>query len=257
MKFVFSDDPNDNSIKNPYKLAETLETQANNDPKRKIRRKRIFIVVAAIIVGLIIWDFADPPLWWQSEAQQNQKVILDYAKEHYPNAKIVEEVYQSTGLNFTSNPHDYIVFEQNGVTFSIWANDGVFSGENFLSSKSVQYVEHKIIDPFLIPRNINANCSIYFAGEIPPVTSISEYKEGISIHIAPEYVSGKDEPKELGWLYDFYLYIHEHLNNTSISFTYSINRNTCYSAEVNASGKIKSEDEFYAAFKMTEQQYFR
>lgn len=219
--------------------------------KRIPKKKIILLCVLTLIFSLIIWDCAEPPLWWQFEAQQNQKVILDYAKEHYPNAKVVQEVYQSTGLNFTSNPHDYIVFEQNGVTFSIWANDGVFWGENFLSSKSVQYVEQEIIDAFLAPRKINANYSVYFTGDNFPVTSVSEYKDGIRIHIAPEYVFEKNNPRELGWLYDFYLYIYEHpeLNNTSICFTYSINKNTSYFANVNASGSLISENDFYSTFR--------
>ena len=220
--------------------------------KRMPKKKIILLCVLALLIGLIIWDFADPPLWWQSEAQQNQKVILDYAKEHYPNAKIVQEVYQSTGLNFTSNPHDYIVFEQNGVTFSIWANDGEFWGENFKTSSICQLITTELIDKFFVPRGLNVHSSFSFMGE-ELVEDISQYKGRILVDIILEYEKGRNTPASLDWIYDFYVFWQNEsfLKSYIVCLEYRINNDVSNKYEMTFTEETSFEnaEEFYAAFK--------
>ena len=65
-----------------------------------------YIAVAVIVIGvigLIVWDHVDPPLWYHFEAQKNKRVIMEYAEEHFPEAKIVEEHYNSAIPFQTSN----------------------------------------------------------------------------------------------------------------------------------------------------------
>lgn len=223
-------------------------------PIKRISKKKIILLCGlTLIISLIIWDCAEPPLWWQFEAQRNQKVILDYAKEHYPNAKIVQEVYQSTGLNFTSNPHDYIVFEQNGVTFSIWANDGVFSGENYLDSKAIQYIENEIIRPFWEDKDLTANYSIYLPGEAP-TGNIAEYTDCIFITIFIECTGDIQPPETFDWFYDFYLYLinDSNIQNYDIDINYGTRRKLYYSINFTENTNFEDRDAFYSFFETAE-----
>lgn len=228
---------------------DTPLTEAITQEKTPPIKAKVLLMFALIVVGLIIWDFVDPPLWFHFEAQENKKVIMEYAREHFPDSIVVKENYGSTVPFATANKLDYILFEKDGVQFSIWANDGIILGENYLSAKGSQYIKREIIEKFLKPRNIKATCSIYFDGA-KPVGSISDYNDRIRIHIAPEYVFGKNDPRELGWLYDFYLYLYEHseLNNILLYVVYPIDKYTSYSATINVSGSLKNESDFYNSF---------
>ena len=68
-------------------------------------------VCVVLPIGFVAFDFADPPLFWQKEAQQNQKVILEYAKKHYPNAFVllieyIEVLYEKDHHNkFRGSSH--------------------------------------------------------------------------------------------------------------------------------------------------------
>lgn len=212
-----------------------------------------YIAVAVIVIGMIglcIWDIADPPLFWQKEAQQNQKVILEYAKEHYPNAKIIEEKYESNKFNWSANPLDQIVFEQDGVQFAIWANDGEFGGDNFLSAKASQYIKREIIEPFIIPRNITAKYGVYFSGKAPE-GPVVEYDEGIRIHLNVISDYQKDTPEKSGWLYDFYIYFQSesNLKDYQVSIQYRVNDDSYYLLRFREDSTFASYEEFYNAFQ--------
>ena len=222
----------------------------------KHKFKLVFIICAIMVIGLIglcVWDFADPPLFWQKEAQQNQKVILEYAKEHYPNAKIVKEIYKSNKLNWSANPLDQIVFEQDGVQFAIWANDGEFGGDNFLSAKASQYIKREIIEPFIIPRNITAKYGVYFSGKAP-VGPVVEYDEGMRIHFNVKSDYQKDTPEKSGWLYDFFIYFQSesNLKDYQVIINYRTNNGVRYKLRFQEDSTFASSEEFYNAFQRIE-----
>ncbi len=37
------------------------------------KRKIIILSILLVIVGLCVWDIADPPLWWQFQAQKQTR----------------------------------------------------------------------------------------------------------------------------------------------------------------------------------------
>ena len=224
----------------------------------KLLIKKIFIIILITVcvvlpIGFVAFDFADPPLFWQKEAQQNQKVILEYAKKHYPNAIIVEEKYESNKLNWSANPLDQIIFEQDGVRFAIWANDGEVWGNNFLSAKATQYIENEIILPFWLSRGIDANYSFFIPGE-KPVGHVTDYEDVIHIFVSVAYQKDMDCPKDLGWLYDFYTYFRSesNLKNYQVKIDYQISNEVRYLLRFQEDSTFASSEEFYNAFQRIE-----
>lgn len=216
-----------------------------------------YIAVAVIVIGMIglcIWDIADPPLFWQKEAQQNQKVILEYAKEHYPNAIIVEEKYESNKLNWSANPFDYIVFEQEGVQFSILANDGRLLHDNYLTSKSYRYFETEVIENFLASRNITAKKTYSITEE----NTLAYYLDKTdTFFVIWQYEDGKDHPANIDWFYDLYVFWQENdnLRDIIIRLSYRINDRYCYTVEFDRDIIYSSKDDFYATFEYVELSY--
>lgn len=215
-----------------------------------------YIAVAVIVIGvigLIVWDHVDPPLWYHFEAQKNKRVIMEYAEEHFPEAKIVEEHYNSAIPFQTSNKFDYIVFDQDGVQFSILANDGRLLHDNYLTSKASQYIKREIIEPFIISRNITAKYEVHFSGKAP-VGSVVEYEEGIRVHLSVKSDYQKDTPEKSGWLYDFYIYFQSesNLKDYQVSIQYRVNDDLYYMLRFQEDSTFASSEEFYNAFQRIE-----
>ena len=213
------------------------------------------IVTAIIPVCLLAWDYADPPMMWHKEAQENKRVILEYAEKHFPEAKIIKQVYESSKLNFSANPHDYILFEQDGVGFSIWANDGMFLGENYLSAKGSQYIKREILLPFFDERHLDiTTCYVSTSGVFDG--DISKFEGLANIIIIPQYEDGKNTPMDVAWLYDFYIYIKENSNlkKYRISIEYRIHNNvkTKYEIYFSDDSYFETREDFYAAFQYIE-----
>lgn len=226
--------------------------------KSLITKKKVLsvIVILCILVpnGLMIWDIADPPLFWQKEAQQNQNVILEYAKEHHPNAIIVEEKYESNKLNWSANPFDYIVFEQEGVQFSILANDGRLLHDNYLTSKSYHYFETEVIESFLASRNITAKKTYSRTEEN---TLAYHLDKTDTFFVMWQYEDGKEHPANIDWFYDLYVFWQENdnLKDIIIRLSYRINDRYCYTVEFDRDIIYSSKDDFYAAFEYVELSY--
>ncbi len=168
--------------------------------------KKQMILLFVIALGvLIVLDHVDPPLWYHFEAQRNKRVIMEYAEEHFPNAKIVEERYDSTIPFLTSNRFDQIVFEQDGVRFAIWANDGELWGENYLGSKAIQYIEREIIEKYLNSKGISAlyDCSMPYG---VPTGELKNYQVCIEYRVADDlyYVLRFQEDSAFASAEEFY-----------------------------------------------------
>ena len=211
-----------------------------------------FVIVLCVLVsiGLIVWDHIDPPLWYHFEAQKNKRVIMEYAEEHFPKAKIVEERYDSAIPFLTSNRLDQIVFEQDGVRFAIWANDGEFWGENYLGSKAIQYIEREIIEKYLNSKGITAlyDCSMPYG---VPTGEVTEFEGIIIVKIIPDYEVGKDMPCQVEWLYDFYEYwqSESNLKNYQVCIEYRVNDDLYYVLRFQEDSAFASAEEFYNAFR--------
>ncbi len=221
----------------------------------KHKFKLVFIICAIMVIGVIglcVWDHVDPPLWYHFEAQKNKRVIMEYAEEHFPEAKIVEEHYNSAIPFQTSNKFDYIIFNQDGVQFSILANDGRLLHDNYLTSKASQYIKREIIEPFIMPRNITAEYDVYFMGE-EPIGSPHEYEECIYVNVFVKCDKGII-PEEIVWFYDFYLYWIEYANikNYDVTLSCGSERELYFSRSFNEATLYQDKHSFYQTFKYYE-----
>ncbi len=178
---------------------------------------------------------------------------MEYAREHFPDAIVVKENYGSTVPFVTANKLDYIVFEQDVVTFSIWANDGELWGENYLSSKGIQYIKREIIEKFLKPRNINAKYSVHFDGP-DPIDSIENYIGCIDIYINDSSYCSSDTPIDAGWFYDFYIYLQKksNLKNYRVFIQLDVNGKRQYKLNFTQDSEFENANKFYAAFQCKE-----
>ena len=201
----------------------------------------------------MILDIWYPPLWWQFEAQKNKRVIMEYVKANYPQAEIVEEVYESSIPFLTANKHDYIRFEQDGVNFSVWANDGIVKGDNFLKSRASQYIGTEIVEKYLNSKGITAiyDCYIY---DGVPTEDITKFKGAIIIKIIPDYEIGKNTPDQVEWFYDFYEYwqSESNLNNYQVCIEYRVTDDLYYVLRFQEDSTFASSEEFYNAFQRIE-----
>ena len=224
-------------------------------------KKKIIIIssIIAIIIGLCVWDIADPPLWWQLDAHENKRAMLKYAREYYPGAKITYQNYESNKITILGNVSiDTIVFEWNDVIFSIHAQDGKVILDNYWNGVARKAINEKFLKPFFEPKNIKVDDDIYApdAGEFlrdNPGSDITQFDDtGTETYIVirPKKLKGKETPQDLGWMYDFYCYWQENttLPSYTVTLIYPPVLKGDYFIHFTEYSNFQSEEEFYAAF---------
>lgn len=100
-----------------------------NQIKRQICIRRIIIAVS--FVALILIMNANLLFPCQAETRKNKRAIFSYVNEHYPHAKVIRDHYESKDLNLWSPASEMVVFEWNGVQFTIRAKDGEVVADNY------------------------------------------------------------------------------------------------------------------------------
>ena len=222
-------------------------------------KKKIIIIssIIAIIIGLCVWDFADPPLWWQFDAHENKRAMLKYAQENYPGAKITYQNYESNKITILGNVSiDSISLEWNDVAFSILAQNGKVIRDNYWSGVSYKAIDEKFLKPFFESQDIKADLEIYAtaAGVFlrdNPGSDITQFNGvGNDIIIRPKKIKGKETPQDLGWMYDFYCYWQENttLPSYTVTLIYPPVLKGDYFIHFTEYSNFQSEEEFYAAF---------
>ena len=226
------------------------------------RKRTIIFIVLTIIIGLCVWDFADPPLWWQLDAHENKRAMLKYTQENYPGAKITYQNYEFNKITILGNVSiDSISLEWNDVAFSILAQNGKVIRDNYWSGVSYKAIDEKFLKPFFEPQSIKADFEIYapdlreFFRENPDseITQFDETGTRTYIVIRPKKINGKETPQDLGWMYDFYCYWQENTTLPSYEVTliyppYPMTKKGAYFIHFTEYSDFQSEEEFYAAF---------
>ncbi len=213
--------------------------------------KKIIIILAVIaaIVGFFAICNAAMLFPWQYQARQNRKAILEYARNTYPEAKIIKEFYPSTKFNPTNKPYDLIWFEFDGVDFYIAARDGKvnYDNDNYPEARTTAQFDKIIKDGFLKPRKINSSVIYNFEDDYRET-----YPYTGSLYI--ELHARGSSPQEVGWLYDFYKYwktagsfLKEYRVNILI---YESDVKVRCAVVINNDSEFASEDEFYSAFEV-------
>ena len=230
---------------------------------RFTRKKIIKLSVAAIIIGLIVWDcFIDSPPFWHFR-QDDKKAIVEYQRQHYPGAKVVDRSFPLLG-----NPglvgaavESSITFEYDGVEFVIAAQDGELKRDYFPFAKAKLKIVN-IIDEFLKTNGIenegNTKIDVIFdllhvksmlyPFDDSPTEDLSKYNHRVDIEII---IKGEyNSPKDVGWLYDCYKYwiIENTLPNYSLTFKVVSDNEVPHNACFYNDSIITSEEEFYSQF---------
>lgn len=222
------------------------------DFQKSLKRKRslrmlifILIPIAAIIILIIVLN-VNLLMPWQKEARLNKRAILSYVTEHYPEAAVIKQQYESLDLNFLkSYSGDYITFEKDLLQFSIFAIGGEVVIDNYPKERSILEFDEIIQEGFLKPRGIKAQTQYRFFDdyELYPYTG----GLGVTLRICNQGTT----PREIGWLYDFYQHWKE---NADFLKSYRVNIDIVTGGDncairYDKSSEFATEEEFYAKFK--------
>lgn len=238
---------------NSHNNSENLNpdsSAAKQTKKRFFTKGRIIALsITAVIIGLCVWDIADPPLWWQFQAQKNKRAAIEYVNVHYPGAKLIRGVYKSTDLDPWTFDIDSFYFELNDINFGIVVEKGSVSADFYWTAFAKQQVYISYLEPFFEMRNITSGFVVSSSDlasffEENPNADISQFQGEICILMKPNVDDTYDTPESFGWLYDFYCYCRGNITNR-----YFINI-TCKNSSINFNNEMvyNNEKEFYAAF---------
>lgn len=226
--------------------------------KKNLTRNRIIaLVFTAILILVPILCFQSckaHPEKWLPQCRENREAIVSYAKKHYPNATIVEEIYNSSEFNPTNNPSDVIIFELDGIQFSISAKMGEITPEVddlYGSALLSQEIRQKYLDDFNNRYHLNIDPGISFWEYIPKSTdTLDTYNGHLFLDFVLQYEQGANNPRQLGWIYNFYCYWKESYprSNYTIRFVYIIDEEHLFELELSSKEDFVDENSFYDAF---------
>lgn len=234
---------------------ENLNSDSHAVVKSKKRfftkRKIILLSILLVIVGLCVWDIADPPLWWQFNRQKDKRAILEYAKVQYNGeAKVVSSSFPIINPGLVGPPEDSVMrFKYNNTIFPISAKNGKVINDGYHRARAEDGIE-KIMDVgFFQQRNIKADYQ-YFFPHGAPKGSFEEFDDSVEIIITFKGKNPLEKPQDVTWLYDFYLYWTEvsPLNNYSITLSYYTSENSYYDIKFTEDSVFKDSGDFYAGF---------
>lgn len=211
---------------------------------------KILLSVAAVI-GICAILGANLLFPWQNEARKNRKATFEYVDTNHPDAKFIVAYYDSTKINFENKQYDRFVFEQNGIRFTIFAQDGRVTTDFYLKAFAEYQLYNTYIKPFTESRNITAEFN-YTTSDLQdffennPNADISQFDGGVGFGIELFKDEHSTNPQSVKWLYDFYCYCKE--NFPFRRYTVSI---ICKgsSAIFSNESTFKNETEFYNSFR--------
>ncbi len=210
-------------------------------------------VVIAIFIAAAsfwIWDFLDPPMFWQTEAIKNKRAIKHYADYYYPDAKIVSQSYESVKY-WGDLSCDSITYEYNDVEFIISARFGKVAGDDYAESKAEKYMKENFLNPFFESHGISSPSynQTFFGGK--PGDNLKEYKGSYSLSVSQTDMPMDFVPKERDWFYDLYLYCIDNceIESYSGSFSYIMENNHSFILYYNDETRYSTPEEFYADFR--------
>lgn len=210
------------------------------------KKKKIILSVLLVIVGLSVWDyFIDPPAWWRFERQQDKRVIQDYVKSNYPDAKKIGGLFPETKIA-QSHRASTMYFKLDDVEFSVSAEYGKVVEDNYPRDRATVQFDKIIQDGFLMPRGFKASSAYRFSDDY---VKIYPYNGGLSVTLS--VLDQGSTPEEIIWLYDFYKYWKEEgdfLTEYTVCIRIVEKGETLYHIYYDDTDEFSDESEFYAAF---------
>ena len=211
-------------------------------------KKKIIIIssIIAIIIGLCVWDIADPPVWWRFERQKDKRAILEYVKDTYP-----KSVKRAGGDEFPiqfMGPyfHSVMYFELDGFVFAVTAKHGEVLFDGFKSARIMSQFDSIIQDGFMKPNGIIAKIDYFFRDgyDTYPYTGYL----GVTLTVCDPALT----PQEVEWFYDFYKYWEanaDYLENYHVKILVMENDQSKFYISYYKDTQFADEYEFYSAFK--------
>lgn len=204
------------------------------------------LVSVVTVVGIVLILHVNLLFPWQWTARKNRLAVLEYVDSTYSDTKFIRAYYNSTKI--AGAGHDQFVFERNGIRFSVYADHGRVATDFFWYAFAEHQLYNAYIKPFTAPRNITAEFS-YSASDLRnffennPDEDISQFDGSIGLTI---YDNKCNDPRSLGWLYNFYCYCKESFPFSSYTVTM-----ICLESSLTFSNisQFANEDEFYNNFK--------
>ncbi|MBD5129187.1 MAG: hypothetical protein HDT43_04610 [Ruminococcaceae bacterium] len=212
------------------------------------------IVVLVVLVCVFVEFLSKHPYLWHYQAGRNRIAILEYAKENYPEAEIVEEYYPSAKFSPTNKPYDTIVFDFNDLKFFIRARDGKVnekSDDGYGAAIMRREIREKYLDDFFRQIDLPYNVQIYFADQWPQKYDVLDsYKGSIQLEFESEYDDSKT-PQDFDWFYDFYCYWRDicPTRGFTLRFYYWTANQEKYLIYCDSGSEFDSKEEFYSASK--------
>lgn len=212
----------------------------------KIARELKAIFAIALIVGSIALCNSLLLFPWQRGARRNKQVILEYAEEHYPDAKIIDKEFNSAKIFVWNNIMDCIVFKWDDIEFGITAEGGKILVDGYCGARAIAQFDKIIQDGFLKPRGITAYTGYRF---VDNYYEIYPYTGGLGVELT--IFDQGSTPQEVGWLYDFYKYWKEEgafLTLYGVRITIATNETRMCHIDYDNDSVFSNAKEFYAAF---------
>lgn len=215
-----------------------------------MKKKTLIITLLSVAVGLILFQiydiFIDPPAWWRFERQQDKRVILDYVKSNYPDAKKIGGLFPVPKIA-QSHRASTMYFKLDDVEFSVSAEYGKVVEDNYPRDRATVQFDKIIQDGFLKPRGITAYTHYEFADSYKEMYL---YTGGLDVQLT---ISDQGSTLEdIIWLYDFYKYWKEEgvfLTEYTVCIRIVEKGETLYHIYYDDTDEFSDESEFYAAFK--------
>ncbi len=223
--------------------------------KRQIIIRRVIKITC--VVGIIIFLHINLLFPWQWRALNNKHAILNYARENYPGAKIIDQHYQTLEFVPGRSAIDSITFKWSDIEFAICTERGQNIQDNYWLGAASKTVYETFLAPFFTARDVKFDYEI-IASDVAlflqenPDSELANFDDGeTQIIIRPEFIKGASHPRDLGWMYDFYCYCKENtiLQSYEITLIYPPLDKGEYYIHFTQSTNLKNDSEFYAAFK--------
>ncbi len=216
------------------------------------------IIKLTCIVGIIIFLHINLFFPWQWRALNNKNAILNYARENYPGAKIIDQHYQTLEFVPGRSAIDCITFNWNDVEFAICTERGQYIQDNYWLGVASKTIYETFLVPFFTPRGVKFDYEI-IASDVAlflqenPNGNITNFDDGeTQIIIRPEFMKGARQPRDLGWMYDFYCYCKKNtiLQSYEITLIYPSLDKGEYYMRFTQNSNLRSDSDFYAAFRL-------
>lgn len=217
-----------------------------------MKKKVLIITWLSVAVAFVLFNvydiFIDPPAWWRFERQRDKRVILDYVKSNYPDAKKTGGLFPVPKIA-QSHSASTMYFTLDDVDFSVSAEYGKVVRDNYSRDRATAQFDKIIQDGFLKPRGIEATGAAYRFSD--DYVKIYPYNGGLSVTLS--VLDQGSTPEEIIWLYDFYMYWKEEgafLTEYTVCIRIVEKGETLYHIYYDDTDNFSDESEFYAAFKI-------